>query len=466
MYDYISTTLRSINVLKKAQESVTTRTISRPLIPLVDFFSVLSDIRKVNLYWSKMKEADEVGNKNFLKANDEMLDVKKVANVFYEGLGKNGTNLSGLNINKLQSNLFNENELMEDILDRLNGEGELSDSEERILYYFIQNQLFDDEKRKTMDTIIHSIETNSELVIDHLNDNVLQTKSALFKEILLTEMYLYTGNQHPRYGHLSKEENAILTVYLENLHNYRRAIEEAEELDPWLKNLGYEAPLLAKVELYDYKRTDELEAFYLETIFRIGKYSSEDTYERDDFLADNNHELSSMYYNSKISHYENGSAFHRENNLNAREDYENHTNDFITSKILSAAIEVLSKGNSMVNAMEILIEYADGKSEMELDMTQDNAELAAHDFGLEVQILERETKTTDYVPCEINFLPTKETYEIMERWKEVVDSGSEIPYPEEYISQNNWFLISEFYYIELSKMKESFLEEYEYIFDK
>lgn len=466
MNDYISTTIRSIKAIHDAQKSVSTRTIEPPTIPVLDSLRVLMDIGKINLYWSAMKKADEVGNKNFLEANTEMLEVKKVANNFYEGLGKNGGNLSSLDINELQSNLFNENELMEDILEKLNGNEVLSDIEERILYYYIQNQLFDDETRRTMNIIIQSLETNSELLISHLNDNVLQTEASLYEEILLTEMYLYTGNQHPKDGHLSRKEHALLSSYLETLYHYRSAVEEVKGVNSWLKNLDPEEPLLAQVELYDYTKPNEPQAYYIETIFRIGKYTADDTYGRDDFLADDDQLLASLYYNSKISHYESGDDLQRENNLKTREVYENHTNDFITAKIMSVALDVLLKGSPMVGVIGDSANFANAKSEKEHQMTQDAAVLAANNFGLEVQILERESKTSRYVPYEIQFLPTKETYEILERWKEVINSGSKIPYPEEGISEDNWFLISDFYHENQSKMISSFSEEYDYIFDQ
>lgn len=466
MNDYISTTIRSIKAIHDAQKSVSTRTIEPPTIPVLDSLRVLMDIGKINLYWSAMKKTDEVGNKNFLEANTEMLEVKKVAKDFYEGLGKNGGNLSSLDINELQSNLFNENELMDVILEKLNADETLSDSEDRILYYYIQNQLFDDEKRETMNIIIKSLETNSELLISHLNDNVLKTEASLYEEILLTEMYLYTGNQHPKDGHLSRKEHSLLSSYLETLYHYRSALEEVKEVDPWLKNLDPDDPLLAKVELYDYIKPNEPQAYYIETIFRIGKYTADDSYGRDDFLADDDQLLASLYYNSKISHYESGDDLLRENNLKARDNYANHTKGFINAQILSVALDVLLKGSPLTGFIDDSSNFASARSEKHHQMTQRDAELAANTFGLEVQVLERESKTSRYVPYEMQFLPTKETYEIMDRWKEAIDSGSEIPYPEEELSQEDWFLISDFYHRNQTEMRNSFSEEYDYIFNQ
>lgn len=94
-----------------------------------------------------MVEADKTADENFQDAKTEMNEVNKIAKNFYEGLGKNGSTLSAQNVKKLQSNLFKENELMDGLLTKLDDENGLSDSEKRILYYYIQNQLFDDEKK-------------------------------------------------------------------------------------------------------------------------------------------------------------------------------------------------------------------------------------------------------------------------------------------------------------------------------
>lgn len=61
---------------------------------------------------------------------------------------------------------------------------------------------------------------------------------------------------------------------------------------------------------------------------------------------------------------------------------------------------------------------------------------------------------------------TDETYAIMNRWKEIVEAGSNIPCPNEGIAEDNWFLISDYFHRNQSEMKESYPEEYEYIFGK
>lgn len=51
-----------------------------------------------------------------------------------------------------------KNTPMEGILEKLNRNEVLSDSKEKNLYYYIQNQLVDDETRGTMNIIIQSFE--------------------------------------------------------------------------------------------------------------------------------------------------------------------------------------------------------------------------------------------------------------------------------------------------------------------
>lgn len=466
MNDYIETTLRSIKIVSNAQKSVSTRTIESPSIPVIEFFRVLMKISKIKTYWNEMVEADEAGDENFSEAKTEMNDVIRVAKDFLEGLGSNGTNISKMDINKLQTNLFGENKLMEDLLRKVDTNEHLSESEERLLSYYIQNQYFDSGKQEIIDSIIWSVENDSEELIKRLNDHVLQTESSLYEEILMTEMYLFTKDEDYKYNNLSKEEKALLIAYLETLYNYRGAIDEMKGVNSWLKDLDPDEPLLARVDQFNYSRPGEPQAFYIETNIIISKYKSDNGYGREDFFKNDKDSIGHLQYHSKISHYESGDDLQRENNLKDRQEYANHTSDFIGSQLLSLSLNVLLKGNPVGSGIEAIADYANDKSEKEHKMTQGDAELAARDFGLEVQILERLTRDSKHESYEIKFLPTEETYTILNRWKEVVDSGSDIPYPKEEISEENWFLISDFFHRNQTEMKESYVEEFNYIFDK
>lgn len=465
MNDYIDTTMRSIKTVNSAKTSVSTRTIDSPTIPVFDFFRVLMDIKKIKNYWGNMVDADETGDENFQEAKTEMNQVKKVAKDFYEGLGKNGSNLSALDMNKLQSNLFTENELMDSLLKKLENQEELSDNERRILYYYIQNQYFDGEKRDTMEAIAQSMKSNPDQVKNHLNENVLKTEASLYEELLMTELYLYTGDHNPAYSHLSKEDKALMTAYLEVLYDYRSALEEMKEVDAWLGDLAPDEPLLAKIDKFEYNRPDQPQAFYINTNIIIGKFPADEHFGREDFLNQEDDFIGSMHFKSEISHYESGDDLKRKNNLDARDDLANHTSDFVGDQLLAMSIDVLMKGNPVAGFITTLGDYAEGKADKELQLTEGNAELAANDFGLEIQILERVSTAPGKNPYEIKFLPTDETHRIMDRWKEAADSNSNIPYPEEAITRENWFEISDFFHTNQTQIKESFPEEYDYIFD-
>lgn len=318
-----------------------------------------------------------------------------------------------------------------------------------------------------MDSIIQSIESNSDQVKTHLNDNVLQTEASLYEEILLTEMYLYTGNQNPEYSHLSREDKALLTSYLESLYNYRSAVEEMKGVT-WLKDLDPDEPLLARVNQYEYNKPEDPQAFYIETNIVIATYQADKYTGREDFFNVEDDNYGNRQFSSQISYYESGDDLQREHNLEARDAYANHTSDYIGEKILSISLNVLMKGLPFTDYVNDFIDYTDGKSDKELQMTEGDAILAANNFGLEIQVLERVSSEGGRNPYEIKFLTTDETHTIMDRWKEVVDSGSSIPYPyqEGEIPEDNWYLISDYFQRHQSEMKGSFSEEYDYIFDK
>lgn len=467
MNDYIDTTMRSIQSVQAAQNSVSSRVIQSPAIPVFDFFYVLMDIRKVKRYWSAMVGADEVASQGFENAKQEIDKVSSVTQDFREGLGKNGGNLGALDINKLQSDLFNDDELMNNLMNRLHGEEELSDSERRILYYYIQNQFFDTDKRADMKSIARWLETDPSHLKNHLTNDVLKTEASLYEEILMTEMYLYMGNQYPKDGHLSGKEQALLTAYLETLYNYRSSLVEMKGVDAWLADLDPNEPLLAEVDKFEFNDPGDPQAFYIDTIITISKFPADEQYGREDFLNRDRSLLGgSISFQSQISHYYSGDDLQRKDNLDARKEFTNYTNDFIGGELLSLSLEILTKGHPVASIVETVGDYAEGRSEQVSRMTEGDAKLAANDFGLEIQITERVSMEPGYDPYEINFIATDETYAIMNRWKEVVEAGSNIPYPNEGIAEDNWFLISDYFHRNQSEMKESYPEEYEYIFGK
>lgn len=104
---------------------------------------------------------------------------------------------------------------------------------------------------------------------------------------------------------------------------------------------------------------------------------------------------------------------------------------------------------------------ADAKWEEELQ----DALTAVRRLRMEFAIVEGDSSERDKRYRNVDLYPVTYTYELLERWMEVHEINSDIPYPEEEIQNEDWEEIGVFLYVSQLEMNEYGRELYRYISD-
>lgn len=105
-----------------------------------------------------------------------------------------------------------------------------------------------------------------------------------------------------------------------------------------------------------------------------------------------------------------------------------------------------AKVDKVVDIGKKLIDYESGKKELEEQITIEAARHTADTLSMEFSI--SLNHSVPYTGDEINvqLYPTESTYAMIDRWKEVHEINSNIPYPEKHIASQNWPKVNDFYY--------------------
>ncbi len=473
MTDYKDATKRANKANNDAQASIAT-TLKSTAVRLFDMFQAMLIIQSVKSFWKKAVEADRQAETNFSTAKTEIDNITSAADNFQQGLGKNGSNLDLLDIQQLQADLFSDNKLLDNLFANMKEGEPLSESERKILYYYIQNQFFDDSKREDIENLKEIFNSDPHALVDHLNNNVLQTENALHEEIALVQLYLFSNELSPEDSQVKNKTSGYLNAYLKALHHFNISVQNMKE--DWFKDLDPDDPLLARVDSINW---DDSKAANIEMSTEIffGMFEDYDdgfTEEtRTDFLAREHTHLMrgneieiSYFYGDKSGTFEDRSDL-----ADLQGEYDVRVDNFFTQKlpgiIAGEAISQTSKTLAIASAIGIpLMEHYEESKELAEKIEMKEIRTGASLLSLEISKTERMDSGERGTVTEVELIPTPESYALLDRWKEISDKNPDIPFPEkEDVIAEEWIAISYFLDKNYNEMLENNPELTSYILD-
>lgn len=449
--------------------SSTTKTFNFANIIPVYPVEVYSNISAITNFWDGMVEADRTAKSQFSDSENSTRALKGVLNEFLSAIGKNGGKVNSLDIQALQHMMFADKTMLDYLNDGLEAGNKLTSAEKDLLYYYLQNEFFSEKEHEHMDRLSDGIANDPEAMLDHINNNVLESEGALNEEIAMIELYLYSGNIRPEDLNTSNDDRLRLNSYLQTLKNYRTAIKEVKDPMKWDRN--DDDPLLARIENFSYSKQgdkdNEAISGVSESVITIYLYDEpEDGMSREEFLKSEN-PLAVRVNESKTQYFfgsDAGTDFVQQNKLNDEDELDTYTGEFIGTELLGLALT--GPYATIFGTIQTIGGYQGGKNEIEQRLTAAEIQQTANDFNLEIVVNNR------YVPghgegMEVELHPTDATYTMLDRWEAVHQADPSIPYPEEEINNQDWDALNDYMYGDGNKanmkMDDETLEIYEYI---
>jgi len=331
---------------------------------------------------------------------------------------------------------------LELILKKMENGETLTDVEQDELYDYTQNIMLDDKKRKEIEDIASFMsEEDIGKLTERLNEKVVVSANALEEEIAMIQSYVFTGDKRPGELVVERDIKAKLETYLIVLKNYQSAFGK------WDKTV-------AQVDVLKYEKDpDGVSGHYIETRLQKAPYRSIDRGNmsvkeyRDYALRDNGLDSPPLtYFNTtEVTYYTKANASstydHLENQKLLNEDA-NYTKDFIVMQIFNVIIGQMGKP---VGVVQTALEHDIGKSELETEITIREAREVADMLSMEFSISENGSVPLSSAPeTTVQLYPTEASYKILDRWQEVYDINSNIPYEENYIKSLDWVKINEY----------------------
>ncbi|MBM7539828.1 hypothetical protein [Amphibacillus cookii] len=422
---------------------------SRSYDGIYDRVNIETDMEKnaVKNYWNGMVSADEKAAKGFKEVTRGLSNLNATMDAFIEELGSGGTNLDKLNLTRLQEAVFSDDALFATILAKMEAGVSMTSSEQELLYQYLQNHYLTDEKREQINALINMLtEQNVDELQSHLNDHVLVSEETLISEIALIEAYLYSGNL--RVTDYMKVESDRLglenTSYIKRLIMYKKMLKEHKKnIEQINLEAGGDLPFLVQVnDLSLAEVNNRVHVINSELIVSISKYANEEV--RESFLDLQQPIPNTSLVDVNVTYYMGDNAV---SNLNSddtaeMEEYKRkHATYFIGGKVVELAMDITTK--SVFQPVVLINEYQSEKQELNKQITIGNATSSASNLNMEMVIVESGYFNENDTWVEV--LPTNSTYAILERWEQTHQMNSDIPFPKEYIDQQQWDKVSDFY---------------------
>jgi hypothetical protein len=349
------------------------------------------------------------------------------------------------------SNLMDEDQ-MRPLLDKMRTGEELTLTEKTMVYYYIQNELVDQEK---MGEIANKVATDKEGLVDHLNEHVLVSTESLAHELETVELFLMSQELKPG-GVDHSMELAHLRAYEGLLRNYDRFIAEMAKVGKLDPEVHTDKLFMGVEDIIE--KPSELNMTILETDFRIEIFP-ENPYNitRQEWL-EHNHSIGFRQHNvSEVMYFydeDAGSTMGSWARQQLGADYESHTGNFILATVFqkigalaydqtfgrvdNRAIRELKWFVDKENAHDE--EQANKEDKLTLRMVEDTAT----NLGMEVQVSNRPTPNSpNRNELNVELYKTAHTEQLLERWEEVHKLDPMFPYPKEEIEAQNWPAVSE-----------------------
>ncbi|PAF13770.1 hypothetical protein CHH59_12045 [Shouchella clausii] len=348
------------------------------------------------------------------------------------------------------SNLMDENQ-MRPLLDKMRTGEELTLTEKTMVYYYIQNELVDQEK---MGEIANKVATDKEGLIDYLNEYVLVSTESLAHELETVELFLMSQELKPG-GVDYSMELAHLRAYEGLLRNYDRFIAEMAKVGNLDPEVHTDKLFMGVEDIIE--KPSELNMTILETDFRVEIFP-ENPYNitRQEWL-EHNHSIGFRQHNvSEVMYFydeDAGSTMGRWAVQALGEDYEIHTGNFIHGAIFER-IGSLAYGLTIGKVVEgagLVKAGVDMKSGHDEELAGKKDELAlgtseetANDLHMEVRVSNRPTPNTpNGNELHVELYKTKDTERLLERWNKVYEFDNTLPYPKEAIEEQDWHQVAE-----------------------
>ncbi|SPU21312.1 transposase [Niallia circulans] len=447
MADYMDSVFRANSVRIGAQELLAKRGFSPPHIAVVEEGDIYGDLQAIHRFWDGMVTADSTAKADFSAAQTGLSALDSALNAFTNGLGKNGAGLATLNVEQLKQAIFEDKNLITSLLIKMESGEALNYGERELLYQYIQSEVLDGDIRKDMQALTGMIGDGSDALLNRINHQVLASEDALDREIALVEAYLYRGNLSPDEHDVASKDAAKLRAYLEVLYNYKKAIIEVrEETGEEIGGVG--KPLFARVEDIEYEEIQKPYSLSFQTNIMIFMMKSEKTeWTREQFL-----EMESMptvrINKSEVNYYMGGKGhlgFQLAENEELDQKKARYNAEFIGAEVGQLLLSELGNKIPGLESLERMSRHQAGQEDINHQLTIGEAKVTAGALKMELHVTRRPPLRLvgEREELNISFQPTNETFDIIERWKEVHAINAEIPYPQEAIDYHDWYTISD-----------------------
>lgn len=418
-------------------------------------------------------ELDHEGMTLMRELQREMNELKAILKQVIEWTTNGGPLLNGVNIQDVRSyfqdmtlhtkaseidletldahalrDILQDGALIKPIVQKFATGEALTYTERELLYFFLQHIFLGAEKRKEIESIAEKIsEDRIDELVYRLNHTVLTSESTLDDEIALIQAYLFSGN-HQTEMQLSLEEEIPLKklrAYSALLDNYKIAFGES-------KRLHGTSNVWARVEWISYIHNSEPkpETYTLQTAIQmtpiVNEYSPQT---REEFLARKAHQLDGWADVSKVTYFAGrniASQLGKIEEEKLQDKYNNYTFDFFKKEVVNvqSPIKSTSALGKVIGIVDLGRKYHKGKEDLERRLSKSQIEGISDRLNAEFLVVER-PKRYNINHFEAEVFPTVDTYNLVNRWKEVYSINPNIPFPEQAMTQQDWYEISEFY---------------------
>lgn len=436
-------------------------------VSIVEPIEVDEDIQAIHKFWDGMVEADQTAKTKFSEAQGSVKNLQATITSFVDAIGKNGSKVASLDINQLNAAIFDDKQMVEMIIKKLENDNALSPAERELLYKYIHEVVFDKDDHAYIKKISRFMEYDKENLEKHINEVVLESEASLEREILLLELYLFSGNERPGGLQGNRNERIKLHSYLDLLKNYHIAINEVRHEMEWAQDK--DVPLLARIEYLDFNFDESPIRGHSKSDITIDIYQNErlsSELTREEFLALEN--LLTVRRNASEVDYFFGSDgvtdLKEKHKLKLEDELSVHTQQYITGELFGLALR--GGWGAAYSFISSVGGHAAEHYEKQERLTFEKLEQTAIDFHLELQVNTRDVPgSTQDIQVQIH--PTEETFNLVERWKTIHQIDGTFPYPKDELQKQNWSGINEFLYDDGNKVDMKMDEEnqkiYEYI---
>ena len=357
----------------------------------------------------------------------------------------------------ITESVFGDGGMFGIILNKFKNGEPITALESEALYHFFQNEVLNDQVRKELEEIASFMNENDiDKLTKRLNEKVVISDSALEDEMLLVQAYLFLGTHMPSETTVEYDTRSKLESYLMLLKEYYSYMVEDNEVI-----------LIGKI---DYKEKHRgISGHHLDSVIKSIEYTVDDHVMsknefRDWMFFDPDNYVHPRIQRSAVMYVTGPDAPTkiRESELKKLEkQFANYEANFVAKEVIKKIVSGLAKKadvSEFVDATKIAIGFDKGRRELNEKIEIGKALNTASRLALDVSISEK----TPGKELNIKLYPIDSTFAKIERWRELHNINSNIPFPEEAIIAHDWYEIGQ----KLAEIEDEFgTKMYQYIYD-